>query len=134
MKKFLYIFIILTLQSCSSNKESNIDLYEAKLLYENNCSSCHGAYLQGAKNWMSEKDEDGANLPPPLNGTGHTWHHSEDLLFNIIKYGGFYFDDNYTGKMIGFEKKLNDNEIYSILSYITNFWPKEIKSEWSKLN
>lgn len=134
MKKFLYIFIILALQSCSSNEENNINLSEAKLLYEKNCSSCHGTYLQGAKNWMSEKDEDGANLPPPLNGTGHTWHHSEDLLFNIIKYGGFYFDDNYTGKMIGFENRLNDDEIYSILSYITSFWTTEIKYEWSKLN
>jgi mono/diheme cytochrome c family protein len=110
------------------------DLSEAKTLYQQNCSNCHGVYMQGAKNWMSEKDNDGMNLPPPLNGTGHTWHHSEDLLFNIIKYGGYYYDEKYEGKMLGFENNLSDDEIYSIISYIYNSWPNEIKSEWSKLN
>jgi mono/diheme cytochrome c family protein len=136
MKIILFIFIALVLQSCSSNEENTFysDLSETKLLYEKNCSNCHGAYMQGAKNWMSEKDEDGANLPPPLNGTGHTWHHSEDLLFNIIKYGGYYHDEKYDGKMLGFENNLSDDEIYSIINYIYNSWPNEIKSEWSKLN
>ena len=129
------INIALEKQKDQSSTENNFaDLSEAKTLYQQNCSNCHGIYMQGAKNWMSEKDNDGMNLPPPLNGTGHTWHHSEDLLFNIIKYGGYYYDEKYEGKMLSFENNLSDDEIYSIISYIYNSWPNEIKSEWSKLN
>ena len=50
------------------------------------------------------------------------------------KYGGYYYDEKYEGKMLGFENNLSDDEIYSIISYIYNSWPNEIKSEWSKLN
>jgi len=129
------INIALEKQKDQSSTENNFaDFSEAKTLYQQNCSHCHGIYMQGAKNWLSEKDNDGMNLPPPLNGTGHTWHHSEDLLFNIIKYGGYYYDEKYEGKMLGFENNLSDDEIYSIISYIYNSWPNEIKSEWSKLN
>ena len=42
-------------------------------------------------------------------------------------------EQKYEGKMLGFENNLSDDEIYSIISYIYNSWPNEIKSEWSKL-
>ena len=58
-----------------------------KSLYVTHCASCHGDNLQGQPNWSTKKDKDGHNLSPPLNGTGHTWHHSQDQLFNIIRYG-----------------------------------------------
>ena len=42
------------------------------------------ANLAGNPDWKSGVDDDGQRLPPPLNGTGHTWHHSPDQLFQII--------------------------------------------------
>ena len=37
---------------------------------------------------------------PPLNGTGHTWHHSPDQLFQIIQYGYKKFDPNFHQAML----------------------------------
>ena len=70
-------------------------------------------------------DEDGQRLPP-LNGTGHTWHHSPDQLFQIIRYGYKKFDPNYKGKMLGNED-LSEDDVWSILGYIKSIWPEEIQ-------
>ena len=96
-----------------------------KVLYEKNCASCHAINLSGAKNWKEGKDEDDQRLPPPLNGTGHTWHHSDKLLHGIIKNGLAYYIKDYKGKMGAFGDVLNDKEIDSVLAYIKSYWGKE---------
>ena len=96
-----------------------------KVLYEKNCASCHATNLSGAKNWKDGKDEDGQRLPPPLNGTGHTWHHSDKLLHGIIKNGLAYYIKDYKGKMGLFGDVLNDKEIDSVLVYIKSYWKKD---------
>ena len=108
---------------------SRIDAGRA--IYEAKCISCHGEDLKGNKFWNIRKDIDGNNLPPPLNGSGHTWHHSPDQLFNIIKYGLNYFDPNYDGNMRGFNE-LSDDEIYSTLDFIIFTWPEEIREQYTK--
>ena len=96
-----------------------------KVLYEKNCASCHAINLSGAKNWKEGKDEDDQKLPPPLNGTGHTWHHSDKLLHGIIKNGLAYYIKDYKGKMGAYGDVLNDKEIDSVLAYIKSYWGKE---------
>ena len=95
-----------------------------KIAYNNNCVSCHMINLAGAEDWKGV-DEDGHRKAPPLNGTGHTWHHDDKTLHAIIKYGLAKLVKNYEGKMIGFEDKLSDKEIDSILAYLKSFWPIE---------
>ena len=104
--------------------ESKIMIERGKLAYQENCVSCHMVNLSGAENWK-EMDEDGHRKAPPLNGTGHTWHHDDQTLHSIIKYGLAKLVKNYQGKMIGFENNLSDKEIDSVLAYIKSFWPKE---------
>ena len=95
-----------------------------KIAYENNCVSCHMINLAGAENWRG-LDEDGHRKAPPLNGTGHTWHHDDKTLHAIIKYGLAKLVNNYEGKMIGFGDKLSDKEIDSVLAYIKSYWSKD---------
>ena len=103
-------------------RDSALMIARGKIVYENNCASCHQVNLVGAKNWKG-LDEDGHRKAPPLNGTGHTWHHEDATLHNIIKYGLNKLVKNYEGKMLGFEHKLRDKDIDSILSYMKSFWP-----------
>jgi len=103
------------------------------LAYQNNCVSCHMANLSGAENWK-DVDEDGHRKAPPLNGTGHTWHHDDKTLHAIIKYGLAKLVKNYEGKMMGFGDKLSDKEIDSVLAYIKSFWSKENYEYQLKLN
>ena len=104
--------------------DSKLVIERGKIAYNNNCVSCHMINLAGAEDWKGV-DEDGHRKAPPLNGTGHTWHHDDKTLHAIIKYGLAKLVKNYEGKMIGFENKLSDTEIDSILAYLKSFWPIE---------
>ena len=104
--------------------DSKLMIERGKIAYNNNCVSCHMINLAGASDWKGV-DEDGHRKAPPLNGTGHTWHHDDKTLHAIIKYGLAKLVKNYEGKMIGFEDKLSDKEIDSILAYLKSFWPIE---------
>jgi mono/diheme cytochrome c family protein len=104
--------------------ESKLMIARGKIAYENNCVSCHMINLAGAENWKG-LDEDGHRKAPPLNGTGHTWHHDDKTLHNIIKYGLAKLVDGYEGKMMGFEENLSDKDIDSVLAYIKSYWSKE---------
>ena len=86
--------------------------------------------LTGNPDWKSGKDDDGQRLPPPLNGTAHTWHHSPEQLFQVIRYGYKKFDPNYKGKMLGNED-LSEDDVWSILEYIKSVWPKEIRDKYN---
>ena len=47
-----------------------------KLVYAQQCVSCHGANLEGQPNW--QKRLPNGRLPAPQHDrTGHTWHHSD---------------------------------------------------------
>ena len=134
MKKNFFLIITIFLInldfSFASNhypitRDSKIAIVRGELLYNQYCASCHMPNLSGAKNWKG-KDKDGHNLPPPLNGSGHTWHHSDELLHNIIKHGFVNLVKNYKGKMVGFGDKMSDKQIDSVLSYIKSHWDDEI--------
>jgi mono/diheme cytochrome c family protein len=106
-------------------RDSTLMIARGKIIYESYCVSCHQVNLIGAENWKGV-DEDGHRKAPPLNGTGHTWHHDDATLHNIIKYGLPKIVKNYEGKMIGFGDKINDKQIDSVLSYIKSHWEDEI--------
>ena len=106
-------------------RDSELMVARGKIIYQNNCISCHQVNLVGVESWK-ELDEDGHRKTPPLNGTGHTWHHDDATLHNIIKYGLVKLVKNYQGKMLGYEDKLNDKDIDSVLAYIKSFWPDDM--------
>lgn len=125
----LFLSVMIVQNSIAHNHypittDSKIMIAKGKLAYENNCISCHQVNLSGAENWK-ELDEDGHRKAPPLNGTGHTWHHDDKTLHSIIKYGLAKLVSNYQGKMAGFGGVLNDDEIDNVLAYIKSYWPKE---------
>ena len=132
MNKFIILisFIFISDASYSHShfpitRDSEIMIIRGKIIYQNNCISCHQVNLIGVDNWK-ELDEDGHRKSPPLNGTGHTWHHDDATLHNIIKYGLVKLVKNYQGKMLGYEDKLKDKDIDSVLAYIKSFWPDDM--------
>ena len=114
-------------------RDSALMIARGKIVYESNCVSCHQVNLVGAENWKGV-DKDGHRKAPPLNGTGHTWHHDDATLHNIIKYGLAKLVKNYEGKMIGFGDKINDKQIDSVLSYIKSHWDDEIYERQISIN
>ena len=55
-------------------------------VYAKNCTSCHGANLEGQINWR-QRDSNGYLPAPPHDESEHTWHHSDQYLFLMTKYG-----------------------------------------------
>lgn len=104
-----------------------------KKLYADNCASCHGAKLEGQENWRQPLPEGG--LPaPPHDETGHTWHHPDQLLFAVTKFGGqFNAPKDFKSNMPGFEDSLTDQEILSVIAYIKSTWPAEIRDRQEAL-
>lgn len=101
--------------------------------YQLHCASCHGANLEGQPNWR-ERDENGFLPAPPHDVTGHTWHHTDALLFDVTKYGSTaVIGDDYQSNMPGFEDKMSDGEIWAVLAYIKSTWPADIQEIQSEL-
>jgi len=98
---------------------------QGQKLFLVNCAVCHGTQGEGDKDWRIIGD-DGIAKAPPLNGTGHTWHHSEESLTNTIKNGTAKLG----GKMPAWKDKLSDREIKLILTWITAQWPDETYTAW----
>jgi len=105
-----------------------------KTLYGENCASCHGINLEGQEGWRDQM-VDGMRLAPPHDETGHTWHHADELLFKITKYGyEALLGREYKVSMPVYDGLLKDDEIIAILSYIKSTWPKHIVEVHDKIN
>lgn len=99
-----------------------------KAVYLGTCAVCHGANLQGQADWQTP-DKDGYLPAPPHDADGHTWHHADQLLFDITKLGvteGAKLKD-YKSRMPAFEGTLPDEDIIAVLSYIKSTWPADIQ-------
>ncbi len=106
-----------------------------ELVYQAQCAACHGVALEGQPDWR-QRDSDGMLPAPPHDAEGHSWHHADDLLFEITKYGpAVVIDDpSYQSNMPAFEKILSDEDIISVLSYIKNTWPDEQRGWQEEVN
>ncbi|MAJ05037.1 MAG: cytochrome C [Marinovum sp.] len=103
-------------------------------IYSENCASCHGVNLEGQPNWRLP-GQDGQLPAPPHDATGHTWHHDEDTLFRLTKYGtgALIGDPNYESNMPIYGGLLTDDEIIAALSYIKSTWPQEIRESHDEM-
>ena len=109
-----------------------IDL--GRVVYAENCGSCHGVALEGAANWR-QRDVDGYLPAPPHDETGHTWHHSDLYLFLMTKYGiEKIIGKSYPNNMPAYEDKLMDEEILAALSYIKSTWSGPIQRQHDQIN
>ncbi|WP_245596986.1 MULTISPECIES: c-type cytochrome [Leisingera] len=104
-----------------------VPIAQGKALYAEYCASCHGANLEGQPNWRSP-GEDGRLPAPPHDETGHTWHHSDRMLFEYTKLGGQAALANsgvaLDSGMPGFGSQLSDAQIRGILHFIKSAWPE----------
>ncbi|MDJ0607359.1 MAG: c-type cytochrome [Kiloniellales bacterium] len=103
-------------------------------IYARECAACHGARLEGEPNWRQRKAN--GRLPaPPHDESGHTWHHSDVVLFELTKHGlSVAAGPDYQSDMPAYADVLSDDEIIAVLSYIKSRWPAEIQARHDRLN
>lgn len=103
-------------------------------VYISFCSGCHGANLEGQPDWQKRLPM--GNFPaPPHDGTGHTWHHADQWLFDIVKFGGLRFaPPRYRSAMPAYKDMLTDEEIWAVLAFIKSRWPATIRARQEQEN
>ena len=103
-------------------------------VYAHACASCHGVNLEGQPNWQIPLTT-GGRPAPPHDETGHTWHHPDQLLFVLTKFGGqAYSPADYQNNMPAFAESLSDKDILAALAYIKSSWPPQIQAQQERIN
>jgi mono/diheme cytochrome c family protein len=97
------------------------------------CASCHGAKLEGQSNWR-ERLPNGRLPAPPHDPTGHTWHHSNKQLFDMVKDGTAGIVPGYETDMPAYKDILSDAGIWAVLSFIESTWPPEIRERQKRIS
>jgi len=110
---------------------------QGRQVYADQCATCHGADLAGQPDWRTPLPS--GRLPaPPHDASGHTWHHSDEILFRIVREGtAAIVGGGYESDMPGFADALSDAEIRAVLDYIKSTWPEHeriYQSEISRSN
>ena len=103
-------------------------------IYAAQCAACHGENLEGQPNWRI-RGEDGLLPAPPHDAKGHTWHHDDETLFTLTKFGlaGLMENAPPTGMPV-YEGVLSDDEIIAVLSFIKSTWPNDLREYHDELN
>ena len=97
------------------------------VVYQQNCMACHGANLEGQPNWQ-RMNADGTLPAPPHDASGHTWHHPDQVLFDVTKWGSAAVaGSNFKSAMPVYAEVLDDADIWAVLAYIKSRWPPEIQ-------
>lgn len=94
-------------------------------VYDQHCAVCHGPNGEGANPQAPyEPDENGLLPAPPHDANGHTWHHSDALLKQIIREGSSY-PDMFQSEMPAFGDRLSEREIESLIAYFKTLWAED---------
>ncbi|MFN3260755.1 MAG: c-type cytochrome [Pikeienuella sp.] len=114
------------------------DLARGASLYAENCASCHGASLEGEPDWQ-EPNPDGTLRAPPHGDSGHTWHHSDRLLFDYVKLGGAETlarmgVGGVQSAMPAFGDVLSDDDIRDVLAFIRSRWSPRMREYQEQMN
>lgn len=95
-------------------------------VYGQYCASCHGADLGGEPDWKIP-NADGTYPAPPHDETGHTWHHSDATLTEIVTVGV----DVAVSRMPTYGDLLTEDEIQAVLEFLKSNWgPEEREFQW----
>lgn len=97
-------------------------------VFQANCASCHGAQAQGDANWR-QRDASGFYPAPPLNGSGHAWHHSLEMLKGVILNGS----PQGKGNMPAWQGKINKTEIEATMAWFQSLWPQPVYDAWYEM-
>ena len=89
-------------------------------IYNANCVSCHGGPTGGGM----------MDYPPRHNANGHTWHHPDCELKQVVRDGGDEMTEMMrrmmappdAPKMQPFKDRLSDQEIDAVLAFIRTMW------------
>jgi mono/diheme cytochrome c family protein len=105
---------------------TDADLIQGHILYTAWCAGCHGDKGEGQFPGAPLDPSPITNRigAPPHDTTGHSWHHSDDLLVRYVIEGGFT-DPAAFYPMPAFGWRLSVPDAQRIVGYIKTLWTDE---------
>ncbi len=87
-------------------------------VFEENCQACHGEKGRGEKPGdIHARDENGLPVAPPLDDSGHAWHHADAQLAQTIREGSPRNE-----RMIAWKDLLNGEAVRNVVAYVKSLW------------
>ncbi|HUH08035.1 MAG TPA: cytochrome c [Egibacteraceae bacterium] len=107
--------LLLSVAGCArpAPADDPAELARGAELYEANCAECHGGAIGG----------DIADIPPRHNAEGHTWHHPDCELVDIVLNGMPQRLD--FPEMPAHRDRLSEDDVNAILAHIKTWWTPE---------
>jgi mono/diheme cytochrome c family protein len=101
-------------------------------VYAHNCAACHGDKLQGELQAGLDVPK-GEKPATPLNGSGHSAHHSDADMFATVK--GESADGGQPGprRMPRFGTTLTDDDVLAVIAYMKSRWPESIRQQHAQM-
>ena len=102
-------------------------------VYGRYCAACHGPEGEGQPGWKAQNQM--GELPaPPHDSAGHTWMHSDSLLYQIVSEGWrdpFNRTERLT--MPAFGEVLSPRERRAVITYLKTLWiPRQRAFQWQE--
>lgn len=99
---------------------------QGKAVYQQYCQACHGPEGKGLTEQWKQRDALGELPAPPHDPSGHTWRHSDAMLYRMIAEGWrdpFNRTDRLT--MPAFGDVLEPGQIDAVIAYLSTLWTEE---------
>ena len=97
-------------------------------VYAHNCANCHGKNLQGELQAGLEVPK-GEMPAPPLNGSGHSAHHSDADMFATLDGASTDGGRPRPRRMPRFGPILTDDETWAVIAYLKSRWPESTRRQ-----
>lgn len=130
----LLLLLLVLLGGCGGSQaagESPVDpaqLATGQQVYDANCAACHGLKGEGQPNWRVPVNS--VYPAPPHDSSGHTWHHSDQVLLEVIAQGGSLPNS----AMPAYGETLTVDKREAVLAYIKTFWSKRERESQAKMS
>lgn len=131
MRSLLVALVAVTL-TAAANANSVIQpgTEAGRRIYSAQCAACHGVAGEGQPAW--DRPGPGGDLPaPPHNRKGHTWKHSDAMLYRMVRDGWRDpFNKSRALTMPAFGAVLSPAETLQVVEYLKTLWtPAQRKSQ-----
>jgi mono/diheme cytochrome c family protein len=106
----------------SSDTESIDPVIKGEQFYNMYCVSCHGVKGVGERPEDKYAQDEYGYVAPPMDDTGHAWHHTDEQLVGMILEGS-----PRNPRMASFKQVLNESDANSLVEYIKSLWSPHIR-------
>lgn len=117
--------VVTVVAACSDGFDPDPEVVDrGRQIYAASCVQCHGGPTGGQI----------SDIPPRHNSQGHTWHHADCLLIDIVLDGmtprqGAAGDEI----MPAFRDDLTEAEVDAVLTYVKTWWTEEQRQHQARV-